>query len=130
MTGVLAFNSAASLASNSGARSLSGILILANPSLVISGVNDTDEQAQELSKHARRLSAKINLIPYSTVEGPEWSRPSRARQQRLHAIVREHGVVGTLRREKGHDIAAACGQLRLQMKRAAETAHPANQVEP
>ncbi len=58
LTGVLAFNSAASLASNSGARSLSGILILANPSLVIGGVNDTDEQAQELSKHARRYQRR------------------------------------------------------------------------
>jgi 23S rRNA (adenine2503-C2)-methyltransferase len=51
------------------------------------------------------------------VEGLEWSRPSRARQQRFHSIVREHGVISTLRLEKGHDIAAACGQLRLQTKR-------------
>ena len=46
--------------------------------ILIAGVNDTDEQARELAKIARRLSAKINLIPYNTVEGLEWSRP-RAR---------------------------------------------------
>ncbi|MDQ6654497.1 MAG: 23S rRNA (adenine(2503)-C(2))-methyltransferase RlmN [Verrucomicrobiota bacterium] len=85
--------------------------------ILIAEVNDSDEQAHELAKHARRLSAKVNLIPYNTVEGLEWSRPSRTRQQRFHGILREHGVVSTLRLEKGHDIAAACGQLRLQAKR-------------
>ena len=86
--------------------------------ILIADINDSDEQARELAKIARRLSAKINLIPYNTVEGLEWSRPSRARQERFQSILREHSVVATLRREKGHDIAAACGQLRLQMKRA------------
>src|SRR5947208_16915933 len=92
----------------------------------INGINDTDEQAHALARIARSLSAKINLIPYNTVEGLEWSRPSRNRQERFHSILREHGVIATLRREKGHDIAAACGQLRLQTKRAeAEATLPA-----
>jgi 23S rRNA (adenine2503-C2)-methyltransferase len=86
--------------------------------ILIAGVNDTDEQARELAKIARRLSAKINLIPYNTVEGLEWSRPPRARQERFQSILRECGVIATLRREKGHDIAAACGQLRLQIPRS------------
>ena len=63
-------------------------------------------------------SAKINLIPYNTVEGLEWSRPSRERQENFFAFCAKHGAVATLRREKGHDIAAACGQLRLQTQRA------------
>ena len=84
--------------------------------ILIAGINDTNEQARELAKIARRLSAKINLIPYNIVEGLEWSRPSRARQEKFQSILREQGVVATLRREKGHDIAAACGQLRLQTK--------------
>jgi 23S rRNA (adenine2503-C2)-methyltransferase len=82
--------------------------------ILIAGINDTDEQARELAKIARRLSAKINLIPYNTVEGLDWSRPSRPRQEKFQSILRERGVTATLRREKGHDIAAACGQLRLQ----------------
>lgn len=86
--------------------------------ILIAGVNDSDEQAHLLARHARPLSAKINLIPYNTVEGLEWSRPSRNRQENFLAILREHGVAATLRREKGHDIAAACGQLRLQTQRA------------
>ena len=85
--------------------------------ILIDGVNDSDEQAHELAQIARRLSAKVNLIPYNTVEGLEWSRPPRARQERFHSILRGHGIVSTLRREKGHDIEAACGQLRLQVKR-------------
>ena len=89
--------------------------------ILIAGVNDTDEQACELAKIARRLSAKINLIPYNTVEGLEWSRPSRARQERFQSILRKHGVIATSRREKGHDIAASCGQLRLQTKLSART---------
>src|SRR2546430_3441728 len=68
--------------------------------ILIAGVNDTDEQACELAKIARRLSAKINLIPYNTVEGLEWSRPSRARQEKFQSILRKHGVIATLRREK------------------------------
>ena len=86
--------------------------------ILIASINDTDEQARELAKIARRLSAKINLIPYNTVEGLDWSRPSRAQQEKFQLILRNHRVVATLRREKGHDIAAACGQLRLQTKRA------------
>jgi 23S rRNA (adenine2503-C2)-methyltransferase len=86
--------------------------------ILIAGVNDAEEQAHLLAGHARRLGAKVNLIPYNTVEGLEWSRPSRARQERFLSILREHGTVATLRREKGQDIDAACGQLRLQAKRS------------
>src|SRR2546430_13130619 len=47
------------------------------------------------SRAPRRLSAKINLIPYNTVEGLEWSRPSRARQEKFQSILRKHGVIAT-----------------------------------
>ncbi|PZR76561.1 MAG: 23S rRNA (adenine(2503)-C(2))-methyltransferase RlmN [Chthoniobacterales bacterium] len=90
--------------------------------ILIADVNDAEEQAHLLAAHARRLGAKVNLIPYNTVEGLEWSRPSRARQERFLSILHEHGTVATLRREKGHDIDAACGQLRLQTKRTEERA--------
>ena len=85
--------------------------------ILIAGVNDADDQAHLLAKHARRLEAKVNLIPYNTVHGLPWSRPSQDRQEKFLSILREHGIAATLRREKGHDIDAACGQLRLQTKR-------------
>ena len=88
--------------------------------ILIAGINDAEEQSHLLAGHARRLGARVNLIPYNTVEGLEWARPSRQRQERFLAILRGHGVVATLRREKGHDIDAACGQLRLQTKRSQE----------
>ena len=87
--------------------------------ILIAGINDSDAQASFLAEHVRRLSAKVNLIPYNTVEGLEWSRPSRNRQERFLSILRAGGVAATLRREKGHDINAACGQLRLQTEREA-----------
>ena len=85
--------------------------------ILIAGVNDADDQAYLLARHARRLFAKVNLIPYNTVEGLEWSRPSRNRQEEFLSILRAHKIAATLRREKGHDIDAACGQLRLQTSR-------------
>ncbi len=85
--------------------------------ILIAGVNDSDEQAHLLAKHARRLSAKVNLIPYNTVDGLPWSRSSRNRQENFLSILRAAGIAATLRREKGHDIEAACGQLRLQTNR-------------
>lgn len=85
--------------------------------ILIARVNDSDEQARKLAKHAHALGAKINLIPYNNVEGLNWNRPSPDRQKRFFALLRTAGVRATLRREKGDDIAAACGQLRLQTER-------------
>jgi 23S rRNA (adenine2503-C2)-methyltransferase len=85
--------------------------------ILIAGVNDADDQAYLLARHARKLAAKVNLIPYNTVEGLQWSRPSRNRQEKFLSILRAHKIAATLRREKGHDIDAACGQLRLQTRR-------------
>jgi 23S rRNA (adenine2503-C2)-methyltransferase len=90
--------------------------------ILIAGVNDAEEQAHLLARHAVRLGARVNLIPYNKVEGLEWSRPSREKQERFLSILRGHGIVATLRREKGHDIEAACGQLRLQTKRNEQVA--------
>jgi 23S rRNA (adenine2503-C2)-methyltransferase len=87
--------------------------------ILIADVNDSDEQARLLSRHARRLSAKVNLIPYNNVSGLPWTRPSEKRQEKFLSILQAQGTPATLRREKGHDIDAACGQLRLQTKREA-----------
>jgi 23S rRNA (adenine2503-C2)-methyltransferase len=85
--------------------------------ILIAQVNDSDEQARQLAKHARALEAKVNLIPYNNVEGLDWTQPSIDRQKKFLAVLRSADVRATLRREKGDDIAAACGQLRLQTER-------------
>ncbi len=82
--------------------------------ILIENVNDGLDQAVELARLARRLEAKINLIPYNTVQGLAWKRPSQTRQQSFYRALRKSGADATIRREKGHDIEAACGQLRLQ----------------
>jgi 23S rRNA (adenine2503-C2)-methyltransferase len=91
--------------------------------ILIANVNDAVDQARVLAKRARDLETKVNLIPYNTVEGLGWTRPPRLQQERFLAVLRQAGVPATLRREKGHDIAAACGQLRLQTERALERNH-------
>jgi 23S rRNA (adenine2503-C2)-methyltransferase len=90
--------------------------------ILIAEVNDSDEQARKLANHAHALDAKVNLIPYNNVEGLDWVRPPPDRQKRFLAVLRAAGVRATLRREKGDDIAAACGQLRLQTERAVVSA--------
>jgi len=85
--------------------------------ILIAEVNDSRDQARELARHAHALDAKVNLIPYNSVEGLEWRRPSAEGQKNFLSVLRGGGVRATLRREKGNDIAAACGQLRLQTER-------------
>jgi len=85
--------------------------------ILIEGVNDSDEQARLLARHAQRVKAKVNLIPYNTVRGLPWARPSQDRQEKFLSILVADKIPATLRREKGHDIEAACGQLRLQTKK-------------
>jgi len=86
--------------------------------ILIKNLNDAPEQAQHLAKFCERLHAKVNLIPYNQVEDLRWERPSENQIQRFVSILKAHGATATVRREKGHDIDAACGQLRLKTERA------------
>ena len=81
--------------------------------ILIEDVNDGLDQAKILAKRCRAMNAKVNLIPYNTVEGLPWKRPSVPVQESFLNILKSSGIPATLRREKGHDINAACGQLRL-----------------
>jgi 23S rRNA (adenine2503-C2)-methyltransferase len=91
--------------------------------ILIKGVNDGMDQIKPLAELAHRLNAKVNLIPYNKVEGLPWERPADGDQDRFAEALTGRGVTATLRREKGHDIDAACGQLRLKTERElAETA--------
>src|SRR5262249_10309023 len=82
--------------------------------ILIAGVNDDLSQTKPLAKLAQRLNAKVNLIPYNTVDGLPWARPTEPAQEAFLAALERQRVTATLRREKGHDIDAACGQLRLK----------------
>lgn len=86
--------------------------------ILIAGVNDSFDQVEPLAKLARKLHAKVNLIPYNKVEGLHWERPSEHVQEQFVKALAAREITATLRREKGHDIDAACGQLRLRTERA------------
>ncbi len=85
--------------------------------ILIAGVNDSVKETKPLAALAHRLNAKVNLIPYNTVEDLPWTRPSEETQEAFLAALEKLGTTATLRREKGHDIDAACGQLRLKTER-------------
>lgn len=84
--------------------------------ILIKGVNDTLEQAEILARRAKKLKALVNVIPYNTVEGLDWERPEDSHCYRFRDTVKNAGVITTMRIEKGHDIDAACGQLRLKQE--------------
>ncbi len=82
--------------------------------ILIEDVNADLSEARKLARIARDLKAKVNLIPYNTVEGLPWRRPTEeACRAFCRALIAERVPV-TMRYEKGHDINAACGQLRLR----------------
>jgi 23S rRNA (adenine2503-C2)-methyltransferase len=85
--------------------------------ILIAGVNDSLDEVKPLAALAKRLNAKVNLIPYNRVEGLPWERPEEQQQEAFLSALEAEDVTATLRREKGHDIDAACGQLRLRTER-------------
>jgi 23S rRNA (adenine2503-C2)-methyltransferase len=84
--------------------------------ILIEGINDSLDQAKILAMRANSLHAKVNLIPYNTVEGLPWKRPDIPAQDAFLNVLSKANITATIRREKGHDIDAACGQLRLQVE--------------
>ncbi len=85
--------------------------------ILIAGINDSLDQIRPLAALAKKLYAKVNLIPYNKVEDLPWQRPSEEVCEGFLAALESQKVIATLRREKGHDIDAACGQLRLKTER-------------
>jgi 23S rRNA (adenine2503-C2)-methyltransferase len=85
--------------------------------ILIAGVNNGLDQIKPLAQLSKKLHAKVNLIPYNKVEDLPWVRPTEEVQEAFLAALEKQGVAATLRREKGHDIDAACGQLRLKTER-------------
>ena len=101
--------------------------------ILMAGLNDGRDQVKPLAELAHRLRAKVNLIPYNTVEGLSWQRPAPERQEEFLRELERYGVSATLRREKGGNIDAACGQLRLKTERellATAAANPGDTAVP
>ena len=79
---------------------------------MISGVNDSDENARELAKRLEGTQRHVNLIPVNTVEGTGYLKSNIKRQQAFINILAAKNIGATVRRTLGSDINASCGQLR------------------
>ncbi|HET7265923.1 MAG TPA: 23S rRNA (adenine(2503)-C(2))-methyltransferase RlmN [bacterium] len=81
--------------------------------VLIDGVNDGDAQARELGRLLRGLLCHVNVIPLNPVPGISLRRPPVERIRAFARVVRDAGIPITVRIERGTEIQAACGQLRL-----------------
>ncbi|BCX89481.1 23S rRNA (adenine2503-C2)-methyltransferase [Methylomarinovum tepidoasis] len=79
--------------------------------VMLDGVNDSPTDARRLVRLLSRIPSKINLIPFNPFEGAPYRRSSDAAIQRFQQILQEAGFLTTVRRTRGDDIDAACGQL-------------------
>ncbi|HEU5169950.1 MAG TPA: 23S rRNA (adenine(2503)-C(2))-methyltransferase RlmN [Gemmatimonadales bacterium] len=94
--------------------------------VLIAGANDTDRDADALAKLARRLGALVNLLPLHPGGAPELTPTAPARIRAFRDRLANQGVEATVRRSRGLDIDAACGQLRT----AAERISPSPRIPP
>ncbi len=82
--------------------------------ILIDQLNDSEETALELVKLLRGLNVYVNLIPYNEVLEAPYKRSDREKMEKFYDILMKNKIQVTLRKEQGHDINAACGQLRSQ----------------
>ena len=85
--------------------------------VLLSGVNDTPEDARRLAKLLAGIKAKVNLLPLNAAPGIPYERPSDERVNAFAKILAEKGVTVSVRRSRGRDIRAACGQLIVEADR-------------
>jgi len=79
--------------------------------ILIRGVNDRDKDALKLSGLLSGLRAKINLIPLNAAQGAEMSPPTMERMLHFQEMLTDRHFTAIIRKSKGRDIFAACGQL-------------------
>jgi 23S rRNA (adenine2503-C2)-methyltransferase len=101
--------------------------------VMIGGVNDADADADRLAKLARRLGALVNILPLHPGGAPDLTPTTTAGIRRFADRLRNQGIEATVRRSRGLDINAACGQLRVeveQRKSASRFSSPSPQTPP
>jgi 23S rRNA (adenine2503-C2)-methyltransferase len=79
--------------------------------VMLGGVNDADEDAIRLSRMVKGIPAKVNLIPYNENPGLGFRAPAPERVEAFRDRLVAANVTAVIRRNRGRDIAAACGQL-------------------
>ena len=104
--------------------------------VMLDGVNDSDQHARELIQLVRRIHCKLNLIPFNPFPASGLKRSTAARIKSFSQALNEAGIVTTVRKTRGDDIDAACGQLagevqdrtRLSEKMALKRSIPIKEV--
>ena len=86
--------------------------------VMLHGINDSDEDAHRLMKLIEGIPAKINLIPFNEWPGAPYTRSSNNRIRAFSDIVHKAGYASPIRKPRGEDIMAACGQLKSETERA------------
>ena len=79
--------------------------------VLLRGVNDSVADAQNLCQLLRGIRCKVNVIPFNPHPGSAFQRPSDIEIERFRQVLQQHGLQINVRRPRGDDIQAACGQL-------------------
>jgi 23S rRNA (adenine2503-C2)-methyltransferase len=87
--------------------------------VMVAGVNDSDADAAQLGKLARRSGALVNILPLHPGGAPDLTPTTMARIRAFSERLRDQGVEAVVRRSRGLDINAACGQLRVEVEKKA-----------
>jgi len=80
--------------------------------VLLKGLTDSPEDALHLVKLLKGMRAKVNLIPFNEAEEVPYKRPSEAVIERFQQILEDHHINAFVRKNRGNDISAACGQLK------------------
>lgn len=84
--------------------------------LLLAGINDRLEHAEQLAGKLKGIRSKINLIPFNESKGLAYMKPDTASVERFRDLLAKRGYTVMIRKSKGCDIAAACGQLYADLK--------------
>jgi 23S rRNA (adenine2503-C2)-methyltransferase len=83
--------------------------------VMLAGVNDAPDHAKELARLLKKVPSKVNLIPFNGFPDSGFERSSMDRVKRFQQVLLDAGFIATIRRTRGDDIDAACGQLAGQV---------------
>lgn len=90
--------------------------------IMLKGINDSDAEARQLVRILKNIPAKVNLIPFNPWPGAIYERSSNNRIHQFSRIVNEGGLSAPIRKPRGEDILAACGQLKSASEKVRKSA--------
>ena len=85
--------------------------------VLLAGVNDSVDAARQLAKLLAGVKSKVNLIPLNAAPGIPFERPSDETVDRFAQVLADHHLTVSVRKSRGRDIRAACGQLIVEGQR-------------